>query len=191
MNHISRRQALTTLASATALSVLPRAAAVEAKAAAPEPRGKLRHSACRWCYSKIPMESFAQAAVEIGLESIEVICFSGNREKWSDEQGLENCAKGLQRLMALAEKLGVTLVMELLNSKVNHKDYMCDRTAWGVELCKKRVGSERFKLLYDIYHMQIMEGDVIAPSASITTPPSPTTTPAASPAAPRSTRRRS
>lgn len=73
MNHISRRQALTTLASATALSVLPRAAAVEAKAAAPEPRGKLRHSACRWCYSKIPMESFAQAAVEIGLESIELL----------------------------------------------------------------------------------------------------------------------
>jgi hydroxypyruvate isomerase len=89
-----------------------------------------------------------------------LICFSGNREKMDDQQGLENCAKGLKRVLATAEKRGVTLVMELLNSKVNHKDYMCDRTPWGVELCK-RIGSERFKLLYDIYHLQIMEGDVI------------------------------
>jgi hydroxypyruvate isomerase len=89
-----------------------------------------------------------------------LICFSGNREKLDDQQGLENCAQGLRRIVGLAEKQGVTLVMELLNSKVNHKDYMCDRTSWGVELCK-RVGSANFKLLYDIYHMQIMEGDVI------------------------------
>jgi len=89
-----------------------------------------------------------------------VIVFSGNRDGMSDEQGLENCAVGLKQLMGEAEKRGVTVCMELLNSKVNHKDYMCDRTPWGVELCK-RVGSERFKLLYDIYHMQIMEGDVI------------------------------
>ena len=67
---------------------------------------------------------------------------------------------GIKQLVGDAERHGVTIVMELLNSKVNHKDYMCDRTAWGVELVK-RVGSERFKLLYDIYHMQIMEGDVI------------------------------
>ncbi|MBL9186136.1 MAG: TIM barrel protein [Opitutaceae bacterium] len=91
----------------------------------------------------------------------QVICFSGNREKMDDQQGLENCAIGLKRIMDIAEKRRVTVVMELLNSKVNHKDYMCDHTAWGVELAK-RVGSERFKLLYDIYHMQIMEGDVIA-----------------------------
>jgi hydroxypyruvate isomerase len=89
------------------------------------------------------------------------ICFSGNRAGMSDEQGLENCAIGLKRIMALAEKHKVTLCMELLNSKVNHKDYMCDHSAWGVELVK-RVGSERFKLLFDIYHMQIMEGDLIA-----------------------------
>ncbi len=89
-----------------------------------------------------------------------LICFSGNREKMDDEQGLDNCATGLKRLMTLAEKSKVTICMELLNSKVNHKDYMCDHTAWGVELVK-RVGSERFRLLYDIYHMQIMEGDVI------------------------------
>jgi hydroxypyruvate isomerase len=89
-----------------------------------------------------------------------VIVFSGNRDGMPDEQGLENCAIGLKQIVGEAEKRGVTVCMELLNSKVNHKDYMCDRTAWGVELCK-RVGSERFKLLYDIYHMQIMEGDVI------------------------------
>lgn len=89
-----------------------------------------------------------------------VICFSGNRDGLADEKGLENCARGLKRIMATAEKQGVNVIMELLNSKVNHKDYMCDRTPWGVELVK-RVGSERFKLLYDIYHMQIMEGDVI------------------------------
>ena len=95
---------------------------------------------------------------DAGYETL--ICFSGNREKMDDQQGLENCAAGLKRIMASAEKRQVTIVMELLNSKVNHKDYMCDHTAWGVELVK-RVGSERFKLLYDIYHMQIMEGDVI------------------------------
>jgi hydroxypyruvate isomerase len=90
-----------------------------------------------------------------------IICFSGNRRGVTDEEGLENCALGLKRLMPAAEKYKVTMVMELLNSKVNHKDYLCDRTAWGVALCDK-VGSEKLKLLYDIYHMQIMEGDVIA-----------------------------
>jgi len=190
--------------------------------------GRIRHSACRWCYQDIPLEELCTAAVEIGLQSIEllmphelpvleknglacamvsfptattpdgvevgaierafnrlehhdtlvaayephlkaaaaagasqVICFSGNRDGMSDEQGLENCATGIKRLLPLAEKLGVTLVMELLNSKVDHKDYMCDHTAWGVDLCQ-RIGSDNFKLLYDIYHMQVMEGDVIA-----------------------------
>src|SRR5437867_5184541 len=89
-----------------------------------------------------------------------IICFSGNRRGMDDEKGLENCAIGLKRVVGLAEKHKVTVAMELLNSKVNHKDYMCDHTPWGLALCK-RVGSERFKLLYDIYHMQIMEGDVI------------------------------
>ncbi len=90
-----------------------------------------------------------------------VICFSGNRDGLDDAKGLENCATGLKRILPLAEKLGVTVCMELLNSRVNHKDYMCDHTEWGVELCR-RLDSPRFKLLYDIYHMQIMEGDVIA-----------------------------
>ncbi len=89
-----------------------------------------------------------------------VICFSGNRRGIDDKTGLANCAKALREITPVAEKAGVTLQMELLNSKVNHKDYMCDRSDWGVELVK-RVGSDNFKLLYDIYHMQIMEGDVI------------------------------
>jgi hydroxypyruvate isomerase len=89
-----------------------------------------------------------------------LICFSGNRRGKDDETGWNNCAKGLKKLMALAEKHSVILVMELLNSKITHKDNQCDKTSWGVELAK-RVGSENFKLLYDIYHMQIDEGDVI------------------------------
>ena len=104
-------------------------------------------------------EPLLKVSAEAGFK--QVICFSGNREGLSEEQGLENCALGLKRLLTMAEKLGVTLVMELLNSKVNHPDYMCDHSAWGVALCEK-LGTPHFKLLYDIYHMQIMEGDVIA-----------------------------
>jgi hydroxypyruvate isomerase len=89
-----------------------------------------------------------------------LICFSGSRRGKSDEEGWNNCVEGLKQLLPLAEKHKVVLVMELLNSKIDHKDYQCDRTAWGAELCK-RLGSENFKLLYDIYHMQIDEGDVI------------------------------
>ena len=89
-----------------------------------------------------------------------LICFSGNRRGMDDETGLKNCEEGLETIMSQAEKRGVMIQMELLNSKVDHKDYMCDLTPWGVELVK-RVGSPNFKLLYDIYHMQIDEGDVI------------------------------
>jgi hydroxypyruvate isomerase len=98
-------------------------------------------------------------AADDGLPN--VICFSGNRRDISDEQGLEHCAVGLEPLVKQAEKRNIMLIMELLNSKVNHKDYQCDKTPWGVELVEK-IGSPNFKLLYDIYHMQIMEGDVIA-----------------------------
>ena len=90
-----------------------------------------------------------------------LICFSGNRRNKTDEEGWTNCVEGLKKLIPLAEKHKVVLVMELLNSKVNHPDYQCDHTAWGAELCK-RLGSENFKLLYDIYHMQIDEGNVIS-----------------------------
>ncbi|GAA4431827.1 TIM barrel protein [Ravibacter arvi] len=181
-------------------------------------RSGIRHSVCKWCYGKVPLEDFCKTVKSIGIESVELlgpaewpvlkangldcalphgaglgiekgfnepdyhnelvrsyeeviplvaragyrtlICFSGNRKGKTDEEGLVNCEKGLKRLLATAEKHKVTLIMELLNSKVDHKDYQCDHTAWGVELCK-RLGSDRFKLLYDIYHMQIMEGDVI------------------------------
>ncbi len=102
-------------------------------------------------------EQRLKETAEAGFERL--ICFSGNRAGLDDTQGLENCAIGLKRLLPLAEKLKVTLCMELLNSKRNHKDYQCDHVAWGVELVK-RIGSENFKLLYDIYHMQIMDGDV-------------------------------
>ena len=97
-------------------------------------------------------------AADEGLPN--VICMAGNRRRMSDEEGLENCAAGLKRVVGLAEKKKVTVCMEGLNSKVDHKDYMYDFTPWGVRLAKK-VGSPRFRLLYDIYHMQIMEGDVI------------------------------
>lgn len=90
----------------------------------------------------------------------QLICFSGSRRNLDDETGWKNCTEGLKKVIGIAEKNKVTLVMELLNSKIDHKDYQCDKTAWGVELCK-RIGSENFKLLYDIYHMQIDEGDVI------------------------------
>lgn len=98
-------------------------------------------------------------ASENGIKNI--ICFSGNRRGMSDETGIENCARGLSPLLDYAEQRDVTMVMELLNSKVNHPDYMCDHTEWGVALADK-MGKDNFKLLYDIYHMQIMEGDIIA-----------------------------
>lgn len=107
------------------------------------------------------IKSFTEAiplVAEAGYKNL--ICFSGNRKGMDDETGLKNCAEGLKQIIGLAEKNGVIIQMELLNSKVNHKDYMCDRTPWGVELCK-RIGSANFKLLYDIYHMQVDEGDVI------------------------------
>jgi hydroxypyruvate isomerase len=95
---------------------------------------------------------------EAGYKNL--ICFSGSRRGKTDEEGWNNCVLGLKTLIPLAEKHKVTLVMELLNSKIDHKDYQCDKTYWGVELVK-RINSENFKLLYDIYHMQIDEGDVI------------------------------
>ena len=89
-----------------------------------------------------------------------VITFSGKRMGMSDEEGAKNCVIGLNRVKKIAEDNGVTICMELLNSKVNHKDYMCDHTAWGVGVMEQ-VNSPNVKLLYDIYHMQIMEGDLI------------------------------
>lgn len=183
-------------------------------------KGNINHSACRWCYSKIPLEELAEAAQELGLKSIElldpdqwgivarynlecgisngsplgitkgfndpslhdklrndyrtlipkaaeagikqIICFSGNRRAGiTEEDGIEYCAEGLDPIVKEAAKYGITIVMELLNSKVDHAHYQCDHTPWGAALVDK-IGSPNFKLLYDIYHMQIMEGDVIA-----------------------------
>jgi hydroxypyruvate isomerase len=90
----------------------------------------------------------------------QMIVFSGNRAGMADGEGLAHCADGLKRIMPTAERLGVTVIMEMLNSKVDHKDYQADHTAWAVALAKA-IGSPRFKLLYDVYHMQIMEGDVL------------------------------
>ena len=102
-------------------------------------------------------ESIARAAA---AKVPNVITFSGNRRGLPDTEGRDNCILGLRRIKAYAEEQGITVCVELLNSKVNHKDYQCDHTAWGVEVCKG-VESPRVKLLYDIYHMQIMEGDII------------------------------
>jgi hydroxypyruvate isomerase len=219
--NLSRRSAIgkitggaAALAAATHFTRRLEAAETEA---GPKLKGRVNHSVCKWCYPKIPLDDFCQAARAMGLQSVElvevkdfptlkksgltcamvtgvpggipsglnrvenhdkivayfettvpaaanfgapnVICFSGNRDGMDDEKGLENCASGLKRIAPIAEKHKVTVCMELLNSKRTHKDYMCDHTVWGVELVK-RVGSERFKLLYDIFHMQIMEGDM-------------------------------
>ncbi len=98
-------------------------------------------------------------AADAGLKN--VICFSGNRNGISDDLGLENCAMGLEPVLAIAKQHNITICMELLNSKAGgHVDYQCDHTSWGVALCEK-LGQDSFKLLYDIYHMQIMEGDII------------------------------
>ena len=222
---LSRRSVLrkivgSTVIVATTDGLTPRIASAE-EPVFPKLKGRIHHSACRWCYGKIQLDDLCKAFKEMGLVAVDLlnpnefgsakkhdlvcsmvchptinglggigkafnrvehhdklvqayeqrlketadagfqrlICFSGNREGLDDEKGLENCAIGLKRILPQAEKLKVTLCLELLNSKRNHKDYQCDHTAWGVELVK-RISSERLKLLYDIYHMQIMEGDV-------------------------------
>jgi len=189
------------------------------KPASPVPtrKGRLKHSACRWCYGKIPLDDLCRAMADLGGHSIELldekdwevpkkhglvcavangpgsidkgwnrvehhaellkkseemlpkianagipntIVFSGNRRGLSDQEGAKNCVEGLKKLAPIAEAHGVTVLLELLNSKVDHGDYQFDRMAWGVGVVKA-VGSSRVKILYDIYHAQIMEGDVI------------------------------
>ena len=183
-----------------------------------ESHQNIRHSVCRWCYSKVPLEELCDKIKDIGIHSIEllhphewtvvqnnglecavgyandwgltkgfndpslhevlqkqyenaialasrdgvpqIIAFPGNRNGIDDLQGLENCAYGLDPIIKVAEKNGIIITMELMNSKIDHPDYQADSTAWGVQLVEK-IGSPNFKLLYDIYHMQIMEGDII------------------------------
>ena len=211
---ITRRKAVRT---AAAFGILSSATKLGMRAEAAAAEGRLKQSACKWCYRDWSLEELAQHAVDVGLVAIDLlseeewpvvakyglkcsmgggicsiadglnvkdnhkqieanirrllpaakrhgvpslICFSGNRRDISDEEAWDNCTLLLSKVMPQAEDLGINIQMELLNSKVNHPDYQCDKTAWGVELCE-RVDSPRFKLLYDIYHMQIMEGDVI------------------------------
>ena len=111
-------------------------------------------------HNRIEQELLANIELAAANHIPGLLCFSGNREGKSDEEGRDNTIEGLLRVTKSAEESGVNLCVELLNSKVNHPDYQCDYTTWGVEVCKG-VNSPRVKLLYDIYHMQIMEGDLI------------------------------
>ncbi|MBU6384372.1 MAG: TIM barrel protein [Planctomycetes bacterium] len=111
-----------------------------------------------WDEALKSIDDSIQAASAAGFRN--VICFSGNARDIDRKTGLKNCAEVLRKIVGVAEKKKVILNMELLNSRVDHPDYMCDLSAWGIELCKQ-VASDHFKLLYDIYHMQIMEGDII------------------------------
>ena len=111
-------------------------------------------------HDRIEQELLEKMDIAVENDIPGLICFSGNREGLPDDEGIEITAEGLSRVAKVAEEKGINLSLELLNSKVNHKDYQCDRTPWGVEVCK-RVNSPRVGLLYDIYHMQIMEGDLI------------------------------
>ena len=111
-------------------------------------------------HTRIEDELRGNLELAVAHEIPNLICFSGNRSGRLDEEGRDHCIAGLRRVAGAAEKSGVNLCLELLNSKVDHPDYQCDRTTWGVEVCRG-VDSPRVKLLYDIYHMQIMEGDLI------------------------------
>lgn len=111
-------------------------------------------------HDRIEQEILANIDLAVTNSIPSLICFSGNFDGKSDEEGRENTIEGLLRVSRAAEEKNITLCMELLNSKVNHPDYQCDRTSWGVDVCRT-VDSSHVKLLYDIYHMQIMEGDLI------------------------------
>ena len=111
-------------------------------------------------HDRIEKEMHALIDVCAAIGCPDLITFSGNRGGMPDAEGADNCVTFLNKVKAHAEDKGVTICMELLNSKVDHKDYMCDKSAWGIEVCK-RVGSPRVRLLFDIYHMQIMEGDIV------------------------------
>ena len=111
-------------------------------------------------HARIERELRANIELAATWDIPNLICFSGSRAGLPDVEGIAITAEGLRRVAPIAEAAGVTLVLELLNSKVDHPDYQCDHTAWGLEVCRL-VDSPRVKLLYDIYHMQIMEGDII------------------------------
>jgi hydroxypyruvate isomerase len=111
-------------------------------------------------HDRIERELLANLALAQQWQIPILICFSGSRAGLDDEAGIEQTSRGLARVAQAAEEAGVTLALELLNSKIDHPDYQCDRTVWGLAVIE-RVGSPRVKLLYDVYHMQVMEGDVM------------------------------
>ena len=216
MRNFTRRALLKSSVIGLAASQIPTEAL--AGTSAISRKGRIRQSACQWCYRSMSIDQLAQAAANIGLQAIDllqpddyeiprrygmvcsmgyagggeinkalnrlenhtaieqafrtnipraakagvpnVITFSGNRGGLSDEEGARNTVAGLNRVKKIAEDHGVTICLELLNSKRDHHDYMCDHTAWGVRVVQE-VNSPNVKLLYDIYHMQIMEGDLI------------------------------
>jgi hydroxypyruvate isomerase len=215
---VDRREALTVLGAAAIGSQAK--AWARPSTALKGNAGRIKQSASRWCYGKIPLPDLCRSAKQIGLSAIDllqpedwqvvqdnglvcsmgyptkrndfiatgfndranhamllreleqtipiagkqgvpnVIAMFGNRKGKSDAEGLATCVEGLNKIKALAEEQKVTICVELLNSKVDHADYQGDHTAWGAQVIEA-VGSPRVKLLYDIYHMQIMEGDVI------------------------------
>jgi hydroxypyruvate isomerase len=218
MLEISRRDWIA-MAGALAAFAPALSAAEETRQSRVVSKGRLKQSACRWCYREIPMPALAKAAAEMGLTALDLvdegdwpilaehglvcsmgwktspggipdglndprnhdsivkglidampraqkagvpnlIAFFGNRKGMSDADAIKNCVAGLQRVKKAAEDGGINVCVELLNSKVDHKDYQGDRTAFGVEVVRQ-LESPRVRLLYDIYHMQIMEGDVI------------------------------
>lgn len=216
---ISRKEALKGLAGVSIAGAFGMGSVSSTPKKANTTEQTFKHSVCRWPYGSKSLEELCEAAVDIGIHSIEllnpdeyatvtkygltcamancvplsltngfnnpelhaklqtdyfelfpkvaeagftnVICFSGNRNGLADDVGMEHCAVGLEPVVQKANEYGLTICMELLNSKVDHTDYQCDHTEWGVGLCEK-LGLDNFKLLYDIYHMQIMEGDIIA-----------------------------
>ncbi len=217
---VSRREAIKGFTGASMLGLLPSTGFDRTNSGNTTATTRtFKHSVCRWPYSSKSLGELCEAAVDIGIESIEllnpedfetikrygltcamansvplsltdgfndptiheklkqeyfklipivaeagfdkIICFSGNRRSLGDLEGLENCAIGLEPVVKQAAEFGLTICMELLNSKVDHADYQCDHTEWGVALCEK-LGEPNFKLLYDVYHMQIMEGDIIS-----------------------------
>jgi hydroxypyruvate isomerase len=217
MEQFTRRMVLKSSVAGVAAMAVPSHMASLGGAATAR-KGRIRQSACRWCYAKIPLDQLCAYAAEIGLKGVDllgpeeyeiprryglictmglagagdipkalnrvenhaaieqalrmnapraakagvpnVITFSGNRAGMPDEEGARNTIAGLNRVKRIAEDQGLNICLELLNSKRDHHDYMCDHTDWGVRVVQE-VNSPNVKLLYDIYHMQIMEGDLI------------------------------
>src|SRR6266700_2614610 len=166
MSKLSRRNVLQSVLSGAAVASLPSVAWSQGSAPIRR-KGNIRQSVSRWCYQRIPLDKLCAYAAEIGLKGVDLL--NPDEFEVPARYGLV-CSMGyagggeivsaINRVKKIAEDHGVTICIELLNSKVDHKDYMCDHSAWGVQVVQA-VNSPRVKLLFDIYHMQIMEGDLV------------------------------